>query len=67
MQDANGSDLPKVGHYCVVFADFSFVQEWQWHLPTIELVTMAYSKVKQTLNGHLDTLKTPYEATSACE
>ena len=67
MQDAEVADLPKVCCRCAVFADFSCVQKWQWYVCTVEQLAMAYSKDKEALKEHLDTLKKNFEAAPACE
>ena len=67
MQDAEVADLPKVCCRCAVFADFSCVQKWSWYVCAIEQLAKAYSKDKEALKEHLDTLKKNFEAAPACE
>ena len=67
MQDTEVAVVPKVCCCCAVFTDLSGVQKWQWYACTVEQLVMAYSKDKEALKEHLDTLKMNFEAASACE
>ena len=67
MQGAEVADLPKVCCRCAVFADFSCMQKWQWYVCAVEQLAMAYSKDKEALKEHLDTLKKNFVAAPACE
>ena len=67
MQEAEAAEMPKVCCRCAVFADFSCMQKWQWYVCAVEQLAMAYSKDKEALKEHLDTLKKNFEAAPACE
>ena len=47
--------------------DLSCVKQWQWYVCTVEQLVMAYSKDKEALKEHLDTLKKNFEAAPTCE
>ena len=67
MQEEEEAEMPQVCCHCVVFANFSGLQKWQWYLCSIEMLTVAQAKDKLAMTARHAKSREKFAATAVGE